>query len=247
MQSGLPQEVIHEHKYGDTAVWENIVAYPLKDKHGHVGYIVETIRDVTELYKTQESLKSTLSGIIHILSNASELRDPYTAGHQRRVAQLSIAIARELGFKHGAEEVLGLAAQIHDIGKISIPAELLAKPTKLSEAEFALIKRHPISGYEILTGVEFGAPIAEVILQHHENIDGSGYPNAITGEEMLEEAKILRVADTVEAMASHRPYRAGLGEDAALKEISDNKGVIYDADVVDACLRVFKKKGFEFA
>lgn len=247
MENKIPREVLHEHKLSGQSVWENIVAFPLISKEGHVDYIVETFRDVSDLYNTQENLKQTLSGIIHILATTIEKRDPYTAGHQRRVAQLSIAISRKLSFMKEAEEVTSLAAQIHDIGKISIPAELLSKPTKLTKEEFALIKNHPGVGYEILNGFDFGAPIAKIILQHHENIDGSGYPQGITGEEILVEAKIIRVADTVEAMASHRPYRAGLGIDVALEEIDTKKGVFYDPDIVDACVSLFKEDEFKFA
>lgn len=247
MENKTRIEVLHEHKVTGRTVWENIVAFPLASKDGKVDYVVETLRDVSDLHNTKEHLKHTLTGIIHILATTIEKRDPYTAGHQRRVAKLSIAISRELGFQKNGEDVLSLAAQIHDIGKISIPAEILSKPAKLTAEEFALIKSHSRIGHEILNGFDFGDPIAEIILQHHENIDGSGYPQGITGENILVEAKIIRVADTVEAMASHRPYRAELGIDAALEEINAKKGVFYDPVVVDACTSVFKKKEFKFA
>lgn len=142
---------------------------------------------------------------------------------------------------------MSLAALIHDIGKISIPAELLSKPTKLTEEEFALIKSHSEIGHEILNSFDFGAPIAKIVLQHHENVDGTGYPQGITGEDILHEAKIIRVADTIEAMASHRPYRSGLGIDAALQEINAKKGMFYDPIVVNACTSLFKERKFEFA
>lgn len=246
IKSKIPQEILHEHRTKDSTFWENIVAFPLISKENEVDYIVETFRDVTDLYNTQENLKKSLTGIIHILATVLEKRDPYTAGHQQRVAQLSVAISRELGYPQAFEEILSLAAQIHDIGKISTPAELLSKPTQLTDEEFALIKRHPEIGSEILNGFEFGAPISQMILQHHENIDGSGYPRGITGDKILLEAKIIRVADTVEAMASHRPYRASIGIEAALEEIDKQKGTIYSPEIVDACIKLFKEKGFQF-
>jgi PAS domain S-box-containing protein len=247
INSKIPQEVLHRHLLEDKeVVWENILTTPLIEKDGHVEYVIETLRDVTELYETQESLKTTLNGIIHILATAIEKRDPYTAGHQQRVTQLSIAIMRELGGTAESLATLTLASQIHDIGKISIPAELLSKPTKLSKEEFELIKKHPETGRDILNGFDFGMPIDEIIYQHHENIDGSGYPQGLSGNEILLEAKVIRVADTVEAMASHRPYRPGLGIDVALEEIESKKGIYYDPDIVDICVMLFKEKGFNF-
>ena len=247
IKSKTPQEILHRHLLKNKeVVWENILTTPLIEKDGHVDYVIETLRDVTELYNTQESLKTTLNGIIHILATAIEKRDPYTAGHQQRVTQLSIAIMRELGETTGSLEALTLASQIHDIGKISVPAELLSKPIKLTKEEFELIKKHPETGREILNGFDFGMPIAEIIYQHHENIDGSGYPRGISGKEILIESKVIRVADTVEALASHRPYRPSRGIEVALEEIQAKKGSYYDPNIVDICVMLFKEKGFCF-
>jgi putative nucleotidyltransferase with HDIG domain len=173
-----------------------------------------------------------------------ETRDPYTAGHQRRVSNLAREIAKEMGVSKDQIQGVRMAGVIHDIGKISVPAEILSKPGKISENEFGIIKEHPNVGYNILKTVDFPWPIAQIVLQHHERIDGSGYPNGISGEDILLEARILAVADVVEAMASHRPYRAALGINVAFNEISKNHGSLYDPKVVDACLRLFKEKGY---
>jgi PAS domain S-box-containing protein/putative nucleotidyltransferase with HDIG domain len=210
-------------------------------------------QDITERRKTEGKLKETLEGlrhalggIIQVLSSVTEKRDPYTAGHQKRVADLAQAIGREMGLAIDRVEGLRLAGSIHDIGKISIPAEILSKPTSLTKIEYQLIQSHPVVGYDILTDIEFSWPIAKIILQHHERMDGSGYPNQIKGEDILLEARILAVSDVVEAMASHRPYRPSRGIAAALEEIDKNKGVFYDPDVVSACLTLFREKRFEF-
>lgn len=201
---------------------------------------VDTIK-----YATQ-TLRRTLKDTINALAVAGEMRDPYTAGHQRRVAQLSCAIAQEMSLPKEQVEGLGLAALVHDIGKISIPVDILSKPSRLSNAEMVLIRTHPKVSYDILKGIEFPWPINDIVLQHHERMDGSGYPQGLSGEAILLEARILGVADVVEAMASHRPYRPAQGIDAALEEISKNKGLLYDPEVADACLRVFTKGRFSF-
>ena len=174
------------------------------------------------------------------------IRDPYTAGHQRRVTKLACAIAKEIGLTKEQIEGLRVAAIIHDIGKINIASEILSKPGRLTKLEFEMIKTHPQTGYEILKEIEFPWPVAQIVLQHHERMNGSGYPQGLSGKDILIEARILGVADVVEAMASYRPYRPALGIDKALEEILNNKGVLYDPDVVDACLKVFTEKGFKF-
>jgi len=183
---------------------------------------------------------------IDVLSTAAETRDPYTAGHQRRVAALAVAIAREMGLSAQTVHAVSLAARIHDIGKINIPAEILSKPGKLGEVEFGLIKTHPEVGYQIIQGIEMPWPVAEVVRQHHERLDGSGYPRGLQGEEILPESRIVIVADVVEAMASHRPYRAAKGIEPALDEIESGTGVKYDPEVVKACLKLFREGDFEF-
>jgi response regulator RpfG family c-di-GMP phosphodiesterase len=192
-------------------------------------------------------LRKTLGGTVHAISMAVETRDPYTAGHQRRVADLARTIATEMGFSTDRTDFIRIAASIHDIGKIAVPAEILTKPTKLTDIEFNLIKIHSEAGYEILKDIEFSWPVADVVLQHHEWMNGSGYPNGLKKEELLPESRIITVADVVESMASYRPYRVALGINAALDEIAKNKGILYDPEVVDACLRLFNEKGYKLA
>ena len=212
-----------------------------------IGKIVKRIRTEKELEQSYEKLQGALYGTINVLAATSEWRDPYTAGHQKRVAQLAFAIAEEMNLPEEQIENIQLSAIIHDIGKINIPSEILSKPGRLSNTEFKLIQTHPQVGYDILKGIEFLWPIANTVLQHHEKMNGSGYPNGLSGEEICLEARILAVADVVEAMASHRPYRPAVGIDAALKEIEDNRGILYDAEVVDFCLSLFNGKGFAFS
>jgi PAS domain S-box-containing protein len=200
-----------------------------------------------QLQHTLESLRKAVGATIQVMVSAVEARDPYTAGHQIRSADLARAIATEMGLPQDTIEGIRMAGSIHDIGKLSIPAEILSKPTKLSEIEFSLIKEHARQGCEMLRNVESSWPLAEIVYQHHERMDGSGYPRHLKGEDILIEARILAVADVVEAMASHRPYRPGLGIDAALNEIEKNRGTIYDNTVADACLKLFRGKGFQLA
>ena len=191
-------------------------------------------------------MRNALNGTVRAIASIVETRDPYTAGHQRRVSDLSRAIAAEMGFSADRIEGLRMAATIHDIGKISVPAEMLTKPTKLTNIEFSLIKTHVQAGYDIIKDIEFPWPIARMVLEHHERMNGSGYPNGLTGDNILLESRILAVADVVEAMGSHRPYRASLGIVPALEEIEKNKGILYDIAVADACLKLFREKGYQF-
>jgi putative two-component system response regulator len=200
----------------------------------------------TSLKRITEELRRTIDGIIHTIALTVETRDPYTAGHQRRVADLARAIALELKLSEESVEGTYLAGLIHDLGKISIPAEILSKPGLLSKNEFNLIKEHPQIGYDILKEIEFPWPIADIVFQHHERIDGTGYPSGLIKESILIEARIIAVADVVEAIASHRPYRPSLGIDLALREIRKNSGSLYDAHIVDICAALFEEKGFHF-
>jgi PAS domain S-box-containing protein len=200
-----------------------------------------------QLQDTLESLRKAVGTTIQVLTSAVETRDPYTAGHQTRSADLARAIGTEMELPQEKIDAIRIAGSIHDIGKLSIPAEILSKPNKLSNIEFSLIKEHARKGYEVLKDVESPWPLAEIVYQHHERMDGSGYPRNLKGEEICIEARILAVSDVVEAMASHRPYRPGLGIDAALNEIEKNRGIIYDDAVADACLRLFREKGFQLA
>jgi PAS domain S-box-containing protein len=209
--------------------------------------LTERVRAEEGLQRSFEKLQRAFEGTVNALVSVIEMRDPYTAGHQRRVSQLACAIAKEMGLPKEQIEGIRMAGLIHDIGKINVPAEILSKPGPLTELEFGLIKMHPQIGYDVLNGtMEFPWPVAQIVLQHHERMDGSGYPEGLTGEKILLEARILAVADVVEAMASNRPYRGPRGMGEALEEISQNRGVLYDPEVVDACLKLFKEKRFEF-
>lgn len=199
-----------------------------------------------EIQQGYKELQKAMEGTINIIAKIIETRDPYTAGHQQRVSKLATSIAQVMILSEDKIEGIRITALIHDIGKISIPAEILSKPSKLNETEFGLIKNHPKIGYDILRKIDFPWPVAQIVLQHHERLDGSGYPNNLKCDKILPEAKILGVADVVEAMSSHRPYRPAKGVDEALKEITNNKGILYDPEVVDACLKLFKEKEFKF-
>lgn len=191
-------------------------------------------------------LEDNLEDTVKAISTIVEMRDPYTAGHETKVAELAVAIAREMGLPDELVHGIHLGGMVHDLGKIQVPAEILSMPRRLTEIEYSLIKGHPQAGYDILKDIDFPWPIAQIVLQHHERMDGSGYPQGLRGDSILIEARILCVADVVEAMSSHRPYRAGLGIEAALNEIRKNRGTLYDAAVVDACLRLFGEGRFKF-
>jgi putative nucleotidyltransferase with HDIG domain len=177
---------------------------------------------------------------------AIELRDPYTAGHQLRVAELACAIGQELKLDEDAIYGLRMASVLHDLGKITVPAEILTRPGRLNDFEYGIIKNHVQAGYDIIKKIEFPWPLADIVLQHHERIDGSGYPRGLTGEEIMLEAKILSVADVFETIASHRPYRPSLGINRAVEELSTNKGVLYDKNVATACIHLVEEKRFKF-
>ncbi len=236
-----------------TTVWAESKFSIIRDGSGKAVSILGEGRDITErklseekLLKSYESIRKTLNDAINTMVKIVEMRDPYTAGHQQRVANLAIAIAREMKLEETRIDQLKMAAVIHDIGKMYIPSDILSRPGRLSDIEFNLIKTHSQSGYDIVKGMDFPCSVADAVLQHHERLDGSGYPNGLKGDDMLTEAKILAVADVIEAMASHRPYRPAQGIDKALEEISKNRGKLYDPGVVDACLEVFKSGRFEF-
>ena len=198
-----------------------------------------------ERRQSAERLLKAMQDTVHAMALTVETRDPYTAGHQRRVVQIACAVAKEMSLSEHQIDGSRMAGIIHDIGKISVPAEILGKTGRLKENEFGIIKAHPHTGYDILKGIDFPWPVAQIVLQHHERMDGSGYPQGLSGEEILLEARILGVADVVEAIASHRPYRPALGIDAAMEEIEKNKGVLYDRDVAETCLRLFRDKRFQ--
>ena len=214
----------------------------LEELAGDLAYGIVTLRTRTELTVSQQRLAESLEGSVMAIAAMVESRDPYTAGHQRRVAALCNAIARRMGFSEDRPQGLHLAAVIHDLDKIHIPAEILSKPGKLNDIEFELVKTHPQVGYDILKDIAFPWPIADIVVQHHERIDGSGYPKGLKGDETLCEARILAVADVVESMVSHRPYRQALGIEAAMAEIRQQRGIKYDAAVVDACVATLSEE-----
>ncbi len=213
--------------------------------------IIGLLQDVSEKKRAEEQiqrhivqLETAFMHSVKVATTLSEMRDPYTAGHERRVGEIAVAIGAELGFDARRQEGLRVAGYLHDVGKMTIPAEILAKPGKLSAIEFSMMKEHPQASYEVLKDVEFPWPVAQVALQHHERMDGSGYPQGLKGEEILFESRIMSVADVIEAMSGHRPYRAALGIDKALAEIERGRGTVYDPQVADACLRLFREKNY---
>ncbi|WP_035074747.1 HD domain-containing phosphohydrolase [Maridesulfovibrio zosterae] len=224
----------------------------IEDRDNVMGTVV-VLRDISQLKKSETALKNSLKQLhrtfdetVVSLTAMSEKRDPYTSGHQQRVAQLACAIAKKMNLTEKEIHCIRIAGILHDIGKISIPAEILSKPTRLTDLEMGLMKTHSEAGYEILKGISFPWPVAKIVLQHHERMDGSGYPKGLSADRILMEAKIIAVADVVEAMSSHRPYRAALGLQLAMDEIIRGRGTVYDAMVVDACTQVIENDNFSF-
>jgi len=223
------------------------------DKEGWPATVIKIYDDITDrrhaekkLKKSMLQLRNNLAGTIKAMAMTVETRDPYTAGHQRRTADIARGIAQEMGISGRQIDGIRMAGAIHDLGKISVPAEILSKPGKISVTEFSLIQNHPQTGYDILKGIDFKWPVAEIVRQHHERINGAGYPRSLCCHEILLEARIIGVADVIEAMSSHRPYRPALGLDKALDEIRGKSGILYDQDVVDAAIRFFDKGTYQF-
>jgi PAS domain S-box-containing protein/putative nucleotidyltransferase with HDIG domain len=234
-------------------LWISMTLTPRFDEKDRLIGILGIGEDITqrkhaeeELRRTLDKVETTLEGVIRAMTVTVETRDPYTAGHQRAVADLARAIARGMELPEERVEAIHIAGVIHDLGKIAVPAEILSKPGELSSIQMGMIRTHPEIGYEIVKNIEFPWPVAEIILQHHERLDGSGYPQGLSGDRILLEARILAVADVVEAMASHRPYRPSLGIERALDEIRDKRGTHFDPAVVDVCLGLFREKGYVF-
>jgi putative nucleotidyltransferase with HDIG domain len=224
----------------------------VRDASGRLMYFHGIVEDITPKKKLEQErqesitrLRKSLGATINAMSATVEARDPYTAGHQRRVADLARAIATDMKLSRDQIDGIRLAGMIHDIGKISVPSEILTKPTRLSELEFELIKTHSEAGYNILKDIEFPWPIARIVLEHHERVDGSGYPQGLKGNEILLESKIIAVADVVEAISSHRPYRPAFGIDPALEEVAKNTGTLYDQVVAEACLKLFRENRYK--
>lgn len=218
----------------------------LEEMADDLAFGIGTLRLRQEQQRNAERLRKGLEDTVLAISAMVEMRDPYTAGHEQRVAELAAAIATEMGLPEARVYGIHLAGTIHDLGKIRVPAEILSKPGRLNDVEYQLVKEHPQHGYEIVKNIEFPCPVAQMVLQHHERLDGSGYPRGLKGDEILPEARILSVADVVEAMSSHRPYRPGVGLAAALEEIGRNRGILYDPVAVDACMRLFREKNYSF-
>jgi PAS domain S-box-containing protein len=236
---------------GGGIVWINLTVALVRKNSGDPDYFIGVSEDISEKKRAEEQiqryvaqLESAFMSTVQVATAISEMRDPYTAGHERKVAQIAAAIGAELGFDARGQEGLKVAGYLHDIGKITIPSEILSKPGRLNPIEFQLIQGHPAGGYDVLKDVTFPWPVAAVALQHHERIDGSGYPQGLKGEAILLEARIIAVADVLEAMSSHRPYRPGLGIDKALAEIERGRGTLYDPVVTAACLKLFREKGY---
>lgn len=229
---------------GEAGVFDEEMVMLLKELVGDLSYGLTSLFTRADRQIAVTRLDASLDNTVAAIASLVELRDPYTAGHQQRVSELACAIARDMGLDENRILGLHMAGVVHDIGKIHVPAEILTNPGKLTDAEFEIIKTHPRAGYEILKGIDFPWPVADIVLQHHERLDGSGYPQGLKGEEILLEARILCVADVVDAMSSHRPYRPGFGIFPALQEVSHNKGRLYDAAAVDACLRLFLEKDY---
>ena len=259
--SKIKNELITKGKFTLEQIWitndgkkvhgkNNIIAF--YDNNGKLAGSRGIFHDITErkhaekeIKHSMDNLRKTIGGIVRTMVLTVEMRDPYTAGHQQRVANLARTIAIDMGLSKERIEAIRIAGNIHDLGKICVPAEILSKPTYLiTNNEFAIIKTHSQVGYDILTEANLPSSVDQIVLQHHERMDGSGYPTGLKGKDIILEARILAVADVVEAMASHRPYRPAHGIDTALQEISKNKGTLYDPEVADTCLKLFTEKGF---
>lgn len=263
----LSDQCVKLYREGDVVVTEDNIAYPkgeekvmwgraapLYNSDGQVIGAIQTIRDFTErkhaeeeIKRSHEQLEHVFDGTVHALAVTTEKRDLYTSGHQQRVAALSVMIARDMGLDEHTIHHLNIAASLHDIGKLYIPLDILSQPSRLNDIQRLLVMNHSEAGYDMVKNIPFEGPIAQIIEQHHERIDGSGYPLGLKGNSILLEARILAVADTVEAMAAARPYRPALGVDRALEEIRSNAGKLYDPDVVEACVKILLENRFEFA
>ena len=226
--------------------WLSRTKRPVRSLDGQGWHVLGITTDITTIKQHELALMQAWRQTIEVLSNTTEAKDPYTAGHQRRVAKLSVAIGKQLGLDEEVQTILALAGAIHDIGKINIPGEILSKPGKLNPIERRLIETHSSAGFEILKDLKLPWPIARIIYQHHERMDGSGYPQRLSGRDIILEARLIMVADVVESMMSHRPYRTALGQEAALAEIRAGSGTRYDPAVMDACTILFDEQQFSF-
>jgi len=250
-RKSLNVQILKAENAGRTSI--DLIISPIRDAFSGTAGTVTVLTDITERLQYQHDLQKSIRNLqlvlretANALSATLEKRDPYTAGHQKRVAQLACAIASELGLSKQEIEVIQISGLLHDIGKVYVPAEILSKPAALDSVEMNLIRCHPQVGYDILKAIPFDGPVADIVLQHHEKLDGSGYPLGLTDADILPAAKILTVADVVEAMSSHRPYRPALGVEKALAEVTGNKGTSYAPEPVEACVTLFRSNGFRF-
>jgi len=262
LQTGRPKIGYEERMItpDGRTIWVRTSKVALRDDSGAIIGVLGIYDDITERKKAEDDLKASkaalessatelrasLIGTVMVISKAVESRDPYTAGHQQRVARLARSIAQAMKLDKDMIEGIRMGATIHDIGKLHLPAEILSKPSRLSDVEYRLVQDHTLEGYGILKGIEFPWPVANIALQHHERLDGSGYPQGLKGNQICLEARIVAVADVVEAISSHRPYRPAMGLDSALDEIKKHRGEYYDPEVVDICLKLFEEKQFSF-
>lgn len=251
----LKREEIETEAWFDMPVTGNqcfeIIYTPYRSNQGSITHVIWVAHNITnrkradqQITESYQRLQRTFEETVHALSALVEMRDPYTAGHQKRVALIARAIATEIGLPDHRVQGIWVAALVHDVGKIRVPSDILSKPGRITKAEYELIKEHPQTGYDVLSKIDFPWPVAQIVLQHHERINGSGYPRGLKEQEILIESKIMGVADVVEAMTYRRPYREALGLDVALQEIKQNEGILYDPEVVQACIKIFTEKGF---
>jgi len=253
IESGEIASIDENYQSGNKKFTVHTVKVPLKNTKGEPAGVLGIFWDITEKMKTLRKLETTIGklqntieGVIATMSHVVEIKDPYTAGHQNRVAQLAYEIAKEMKLSGRQLQAIRMATTIHDIGKIFIPMDILTKPARLNEIEFSFIRTHPTEAYNILKDIKFPLPIGKIVYQHHERINGSGYPQGLKKDRICMEARITAVADVVEAMSSHRPYRPAFTIEKALEEIEKNSGVLYDPDVSKTCLKLFRDKHFTF-
>jgi HD-GYP domain-containing protein (c-di-GMP phosphodiesterase class II) len=241
-----PRYEVRERHEDGTERWFQTRLKPISSGGDHIDYVLGVTSETTELHARELQLEKTMHGIIRTLGRVVEARDPYTAGHEEGVAMLAVLLAEEMHLPADEINTIHTAGLVHDIGKLHVPAEILSKPYKLSENEYSIVQAHAEQGYDILKQIDFGAPIAEITLQHHERQDGSGYPKGLAGDDILLAARILAVADVLEAVASPRPYRPALGMEVAVAEIADHPEA-FDPAVSDACMRLWKRGKLAFS
>ncbi len=250
----IHNKIIPYFSDGDSKGWMQVFSFPMKNSSGKIEGVIEHVKDISKRMHAEASLKRSilklrgmLDGGISAIAKLVEKRDPYTSGHQQRVTELAVAIAKAMGIKKDRIDCIRTSSIIHDIGKMYIPAEILGKPSKLNNLEFNLIREHPSAAYDVLKEIDFPWPVADIVLQHHERMDGSGYPHGLTGNDICQEAQIIAVADSIEAMTSHRPYRPAMDLEKSLKELAIEKEGVLNREIVETCSMLFLEKKFNFS